>query len=225
MATTLQNLLDAVIIETRDPDGVLFQDPEKIYNINQAYRITFQEIANSLKDYFVLPVLEDIVANQREYELPEDFLRMVRAEIIIGNTWAPMKRYQRGYASNYSGSGSSGISFSYNVPTFDFEGNNFILEPTPKLDVADGMRWTYAQAAVDLIDLTDEIHAGFKDIWRDVVVLRAAKACFGQMEAVGGIVSPTILNERLAEAEKQMNESLALRDLAPIKKRRKGYLQ
>lgn len=223
MATTLQDLLDGVRFETRDPDGISYQDEDIIYNINGAYQETFQQISNELEDYFVLPVLQDITALTREYALPEDFGRMIRAEIVIQDAWVPMTQYVRGISSNWNGGVNIGLT--YIIPTYDFEGDNLVLEPTPQVTVTDGMRWTYSQVPELLVTGTDPIHANFKDMWARLVILRAAKSCFAQTEAVGGIVSVNVLDTRLAALEKQMIESIRLRTLSPRKKRRQGYFR
>lgn len=223
MATTLQNLRDGVRVETRDPDGIYFQDNEIDNNINQAYRTTYQQVLNAIQRYFALPIYTDVTAATREYALPADHFRLLKIELIIGTTWVPLRRYLRGYAANYVG----GVNYGINnpVPTYDIEGDNLVLEPTPRVTVPQGLRWTYDQTPIDLISPTDTIHPNFKDLWKDVIILRAAKACFGQMEAVGGIVSAGTLKERLEEQEQTLEKSLALRTTSPNKKRRKSYFQ
>ena len=224
MATTLQNLLDAVRIETRDPDGINFQDADVVFNINQAYRQTYQQIANLLDNEFCDVETQDITAATRSYNLPTGCYRVIRIEVIIGqNTWVPIARYRRGYSPNYTG--GTNIGLSYVIPTYDFESDTIVLEPTPMVTVPGALRITFQQEPELLVNLTDVIHADMKDMWIDMLVLRAARSCFGQTEAVGGIVSPEILLQRLKELEQAFLDSNSFKSLSPIKKRRKGFFQ
>ena len=223
MSTTRENLRDALRIELRDPDGIQFEDADLNENVNRAYRLTFQQIANVLQDYFVTTDSQDIIAETSEYALPATCLRVKKVELIIGNSKVPLERYRRGAEATYTLGSSFGASSRY--PTYDFEGDNLILEPTPRADVTDGLLITFYATASDLSTDGATIHAGFKDMWRDVVILRAAKTSLGQLETLGSVVSLTDLNERLKDAESTMLDSLRLRGMSPERKRRKSYFE
>jgi len=224
MATTLQNLIDATRIEVRDPDGITFQDPDIIYNVNQAYRLTYQDVVNELQDNCVVPVTMTLTANVGVYALPANCLRLKKVEVVYQNIVTPIKRYRRGWEANFTGGVYYG-SPSFVDFTYDIEGDNLLLEPTPGITLANGLLLHIYPVPTQLVAPTDIINTGFKDVWIDVLVLRAARACFAQLEASGGYVAPQLLQERLEDSEKKMFKSISLRTLSPEKKRRKGFFQ
>lgn len=230
MATTLQNLIDGVRIETRDPNGITFQDEDIIRNVDQAYKNVYQLVANTKNaNYFLAEVTMDIVAGEEYFDLPDaledrEYIRVVNIFFIPNsNTKIPLYRYDRGIEPYSTGNATFGWVGS--LPTFRFKGRGFVLEPTPINDIDGGICVEVLLAPETLVAPSDTVHEDFKDLWSDLVILRATKACLGQLEAVGGIVSYGPLNERLKETEDQVKESLALRALSPVKKRRRGFFQ
>lgn len=222
MATTLANLRAGVRIELRDPSGYRFQDADIDHSINQAYRSAFLRVTTAIQNYFVLPLSIDIVGGQRAYAFPSDHLRTKRLEYVSGNSVVPLKKRDRGVSPNYTAGVNPGITSG--IFEYDEEGNNFVLEPTPQSDLDDGLILTYYQTSTPLVSPTDTIHAHFKDLWVNVIILEAAWASFGQTQAEGGIVSNDI-EKRLTLANTMMDKSLALRSLSPIVRRKKGYFR
>ena len=222
MSTSLADLRTLVRIEVRDPDGYTYVDADVDYAINQAYRKTFQRVANVLQDYFVTTTTHSLVADQREYALPDDHLRTKSFEYVRGTETIPMFRRKRFADSNPTG--NSLVSANAIPPTFDYEGNNFVVEPTPRINAANAIKHTYYATYTKLTTDDQNIHSNFKDIWIDVLVLEAARALHSQAESLGGRVS-TDIKDRLEEAVNIMNKSLGLRSLSPIKRRRRRYFQ
>lgn len=234
MAITLQNLLDDLRIELNDPEGITFQDDQCIYNLNKAYNLTYRQIGNDTKQkYFVATSSQDTVAAQSNYAIadfldsdddPINYLRIVSVSIFYNDRLTPMKRYSGGIASRPVDS-TAGLGLWGPVPTYDFDSDEIILNPPIQQAITDGLQVSYVASPTQLALVADTLHADFKQEWRDVVVLRAAKACYSQVEAMGAIVAPLTFNERLKEAETAMVESVALRSLSPEKKRRKSFFQ
>ena len=222
MAVSLTNLRDGARIELRDPDGVTFQDADIDHAINQAYRKTFQWVASKLQNQFVTTSFISTVANQREYALPSDFLRLKMAEFINADVTAPMKLRVRGVSPNFTG--GVNLTTSNQVPEYDFEGSNIVIEPTPAVSQANAIKLTYYQTSTPLVNPGDNIHADFIDIWQDYIVLEAARSCFSQIEALGGRVSNDF-KSRVDEAQNAVELSLEMRTLSPKRLRRKGYFQ
>ena len=222
MSTTLANLRTNVRIELRDPDGITHVDADVDYAINQAYRKVFKKIAAALKDHFVTTANVNLVADQATYALPSSYIRTKRLEYVSGDITIPLKRRERGSTVNYTG--GSAINVDTDTFLYDFQGDNFVLEPTPKAAKTNGIKHTYYADAATLVASGDTINSNFKDSWADVVVVEAAFALLSTIEAGGGIVS-TNIDKRLKELNEMLEEDLALRTLSPVKQRRKGYFQ
>lgn len=223
MAKTLLNLRDLLRIELRDPDGYTFQDADCDYALNQAYRKTFMRVVKFNQDYFVTPTLLDVVGQVREIALPDDFLKAKSIELVVGNLWIPLKRRIRAATINATSAGS--ININTDDFTYDFEGDNICLEPTPQVDRDAGLRLTYYQTYIELVSDSDEINSNFKDIWIDVLILEAAVTCFSQIEAIGGRVDIATISGRLKDAVDMLEHSLGIRTLSPIVLRKKRYFQ
>lgn len=223
MATTLLNLRTAVRIELRDPDGVTFQDPDVNHAINMAYRRVYMRIARYVQDYFVTTSSSNVVSGTRAYALPSDCLRLKSLEYVKSNVTAPLTRYVRGVGLNYTGAGSTTVLI---VPpfTFDFEGDNIVLEPTPQESVTNGLKFTYYQTSTSLSSDASTINSNFKDTWIDAIVLDATINCLSQIEAEGAIVSSTI-KERLKNCHEEIDAFIRLRTLSPRRRSRRGFFQ
>jgi len=96
--------------------------------------------------YFETTANLDIVADTETIALPTNFssqaslLNMVRVEKVLSDSRVPLsyrKRYDE--ANTISGAGS-GDSY---LPTYDFRGNNLVLEPTPASSATAGIRIVY----------------------------------------------------------------------------------
>lgn len=223
MATTLQNLLDDFRIETRDPNGQLFQDEDAIYALNSAYLKCYSHILKQNKDYFLTSDLVSLVANQRAYALPNDFARMKRVEYIRDNNTIPLFERVRGVDAAYIG--PSVASASFGIFTYEFENDNIIFEPTPQYSATNVIKRTYYPTPTELVDVADTIATGFKDHWRMFIVLEAVWSGYTGIEAVGGRVNKADIEERLKAAKKMVDEEIALRTLSPKIRRRRKYFR
>lgn len=223
MAESLENLRTSVRIETRDPNGITFQDNEVDYAINVAYGMVYTRVAKALQDQFITVVLVDIVANQREYDLPEDHLRTKMIELVQSNATIPLKRYARAATANFVGGSVYNIFNVY--PTFDLEGDQFCLEPTPMYSLVEGLRHTYYAKSIPLVDDDDEVHENFnKTEWINYVIIEAARICFSMVEAMGGRISNDFM-ERLKDTKSVFEDSLLVRTISPRVNRHKRYFR
>jgi hypothetical protein len=103
-------------------------------------------LMKATQGYFETTALLDIVAATETIALPSNFsnqpshLGTVIVEKIVSGARVPL-RYRRRYdEANSTTGGSSGESF---IPTYDFRGNNLVLEPTPVSSETGGIRLTY----------------------------------------------------------------------------------
>ena len=219
MARTLEEIRTSVRYEVRDPDGVTHDDVHVDYAINQAYRKVFMDVVNVIEDYFVSSVTFSLVANQREYPLPEDHIRTKRVQYVRGNNKKPLYRRRR-HADSVSVTSGGSNSFC----EYDFEDENIIFEPPPGRDEEDAIIHEYYRECIDLVDDDDEVDEGFKAIWVDLLVLETAWALQSGLESLGGRVS-TDLVDRLKDLRKTFEKTLTVRTLSPQKRRRRGYFQ
>ena len=223
MALTLTNLRLLLQTELRDPFAQRFQVEDLDYGLNQAYRKTFLHITNSVEDYFVLPATVNIVPLQRLYPLPTNHLRTKMVEIYFQNKTTPLMRRRRGVAPNYTQ--GVGISVGGWFPYFDFEGDNLVLEPTPRMSITNGLIHTYYPTTTNLVNPSDTIIAGYKDIFVDYLILEAALVCLSTTEAIGAIVSKDRIGDRIKRVEKEIERTLMIRALSPVQRRKKGYFK
>lgn len=223
MALTLTNLRLLLQTELRDPFAQRFQVEDLDYGINQAYRKTFLHITNSVEDYFVTSVTVNIVPLQRAYALPTNHLRTKMVEIYFQNKTTPLTRRRRGVAPNYTQ--GVGISIGGWFPYFDFEGDNLVLEPTPRMSITNGLTHTYYPTTTNLVNPSDTIISGYKDIFVDYLILEAALVCLSTTEAIGATVSKERIEGRLERIEKEVGRALKVRSLSPIQRRKKGYFK
>jgi len=210
----------------RDPDSIRFQDSDLTYAINQAYRRAYLTVLRANQGYFETVVNHNIVANTATITLPTDHYSTVSLEYVSGNLEIPLFKRNRGVDIN----ATSGSSYSFNNRqyTFRIRGPNILIEPTPQISVTNGLKHTYIETLLEADDLTvagSTVHAEFKDIWCDVIVLDAAVNCLSQIEVLGADVSQNIV-ERLNMARELMADTLSVRVLSPNKNRRlKGYFK
>lgn len=223
MATTLTNLETAVRIELRDPDGVTWNDDKVDYAVNQAYRKCFLRIASQVKDYFVTTANVNIVSGTRAYALPSGHLTTKFLEYVTASKTYPIFRYVRGASSNAT-SGITASSSNAPIYTYDFEGDNFVLEPTPQASVTSGIKHTYYAGPAALTTGSSAINSNFKDAWIDVIVLEACVALLSQVEAMGGFVSDEF-ERRLKDMWAVVDSSLRVRDVSPRVYPTKGYFE
>lgn len=223
MATTLANLRTAIRIELRDADGVTWNDEKVDYAANQAYRLCFLRIASAVKDYFVTTANVNIVSGTRAYALPSDHITTKLLEYVESSRTYPIHRYTRGAGVNYT-AGSLGAISGAPYFTYDLEGTNFVLEPTPQQSVTSGIKHTYYAGPSALTGSSSAIHANFKDAWVDVITLEACKALLSQIEAMGGFVSDEF-NDRLKRAWDVVEKSMRVREISPRVYPTKGYFE
>ena len=223
MVTTLQNLLDDFRIETRDPNGQLFQDEDAIYALNAAYLKCYSHILKQNKDYFLTSQLISLVANQRAYDLPATFARMKRVEYVRDNNTIPLFERIRGVDAAYIG--PSVASASFGIFTFEFEGDTIIFEPTPQYSATGVIKITFYPTPTEISDVGDEINEGFKDHWRNYIVLEAIWSAYSQIEAVGGRINKADIEERLKSVRNMVDDEIALRTLSPRIRRKRKYFR
>lgn len=228
MSKTLTNLREAVRVELRDPDGIRFRDPDVDHAVNQAYRHIYFIVLEAQQGYFEkTPVFHSTTAGSDVVALPSDHYHTVRLEYVYSNnTTIPLKRHNRGVDTKQTA--NTTLIRTAGPFTYDFQGNNLVLDPVPSVSETNCLKHTYIQALLstdDLVNPADPVHADFKDSWCDALVLKAAIACASQVENLGAYVDKN-LTSRYTEALTTLRKSLGIRSYSPNSNRRmKGYFK
>lgn len=149
--------------------------------INQAYNYYYIQVAQSYSGYFTKETLINIVAAQNLYPVPVDFWDVRLLERVFATYTIPLRLFERMESPNITA--NSNFSNIY-TPTYRFEGQNILLEPTPDTSITNGLRLEYLPTPILMILDTDSPNAGFIQFWEEPVVLRAAIACKQKEEAV-----------------------------------------
>lgn len=101
---------------------------------NEGYIKYCVRIMMAHQGYFEVSTLLSTVAGTETVALPSNFLNapsalnVVRLEKIMSNSTVPCNYNRRSSIANQTSGGVTGLSY---VPSYDFRGNNLVLEPTP----------------------------------------------------------------------------------------------
>jgi hypothetical protein len=107
---------------------VYWTDDEINNWLNQSYFYYYQWIMQSFQGYFLKDTLMDINAGQDKYTVPADFFKIRLLERILPTQTVPMRVFDRMESPNVTTGANYG---NFAVPTYRFEGEYIVLEPTP----------------------------------------------------------------------------------------------
>jgi len=179
--------------------------------IKQSYYYYYQWVIQTFEGYFSKDTLISIVANQAKYAVPSDFFKIRLLERVLPNQTVPLKPYDRMETANVTSGAAYG---TFNVPTYRFEGQSIVLEPTPDSSFVDGLRLEYYPQPSNLPLDTSELDPGYLEIWEEPIVLRAVISAKQKEEAVantGTDISP--LWAQVREYEQNIKEAAEQRTL------------
>jgi hypothetical protein len=148
---------------------------------------------------------------------------MKRVEYVRDNNTIPLFERIRGVDAAYIG--PSVASASFGIFTFEFEGDTIIFEPTPQYSATGVIKITFYPTPTEISDVGDEINEGFKDHWRNYIVLEAIWSAYSQIEAVGGRINKADIEERLKSVRNMVDDEIALRTLSPRIRRKRKYFR
>jgi len=96
MAHTVQ--VDDVVTRIRemsDMENTQFvTDAEILRRVNQSYRRLYNEIVNTFQDYFTVQTTTPTVAAQADYDLPDDFYKLIGVDVQDENRPYSLKRLE-----------------------------------------------------------------------------------------------------------------------------------
>lgn len=114
---------------------------------NEAYYKYALVLMKANQGYFETTDLLTITAATEAIALPDNFtanefslLQTVIVEKVLSSSRVPLSYRKRYNEANSTSAGASGETY---LPTYDFRGNNLVLEPTPTTTETDGIRITY----------------------------------------------------------------------------------
>lgn len=144
---TLAQLRTLVLSLLDDPDGGYFTNAQTLVFINNAQQEVQKMISQAFEGYFLKAVSASTVQNQREYQLPSDFKRLHRLELVLSGSnisdesfirLKKITRNQQDLLFNNAGTPEG----------YFFQGDYMILIPAP--DSAKTMRMYYEYRVPDL---------------------------------------------------------------------------
>lgn len=146
MRTLVQGWLD-------DPSGGYFTDAQVNTWLNNAQSQVANLVTQAFEGYFEKTVETTLVQNQREYQLPDDFKKLVRLEVVLsGSSFQNEDRRRLGKITQnqqdmmYENTGTPNCYY--------FKGAQVILVPAP--DRQKTMRLTYVYRLANLENDNDE---------------------------------------------------------------------
>lgn len=127
---------------------------------NEGYYHYVNQLIDAEQGFFETTKLLDIVANVETVALPSNFAvnqishhRTVRLERVFSDRRIPMSHIRRNGNEPVMTTGGSGIGY---IPTYDFRGNNIVLEPTPSVSETGGLFLVYGGLPPKLVTGTAE---------------------------------------------------------------------
>lgn len=141
--------------------------------LNFAYMEVYTAVVETFESYYRVVSTANLVANQQEYAVPSDFLKMVRLEVKYDSTGDFYKagrfdfqQLSTGYDNDTYGSTSR--------PLYQITGGYIRLLPIPTTSVTSGLRMEYIKTISELSSDTDEINIPFPDRYGRLITLGAA---------------------------------------------------
>lgn len=177
--------------------------------INQAYFYYYLWIVQAFDAYFAQVVSIDIVGGQATYPFPANFFKVRLLERVYSTFTVPMRYFERNESANIIA--NTNFSSSY-LPTYRFQGANFVLEPTPDQTITNGIRLEYVQEPVRMDLDADTPASDYSSMWEECIVLRAVISAKQKEESVANTGTDLAsLSGMLLNWEQNMKESIEQR--------------
>ncbi len=190
MAKTLATVRTQVRSFLDEPIAADWTNIELDVLINHKYHEVYSAVIDVFEEYATLSTANSsIVADQQEYSLPSDFLKIRRVEITYSDDSSavpqralplPIDQIRRDL-----GNQNTGINVTRN-PVYYLRGDNFGLVPVPDVAVTNGIKIWYYAIVSDLSSDSSEFDLPYIDRdWMLIAYGATADALrFGQQESV-----------------------------------------
>ena len=152
-----------------DDSATRYTNTEVNVYINLAYNFYYQELVSHGYDgLLTTPASLNIVASTDTIALPSTFLKVKTLLRVIDTRKIPLE-----YFRNYDNVEYSNKYGEY-VPTYDLQGLNIKLYPTPDSSYTAGLELRYWPIMTELVDDANSPVAGFIAPWQNMITLKAA---------------------------------------------------
>lgn len=139
-------------------------DAELIIWINDYYQYMVDEIQKVTPEYFAKPATADLVGGQQEYELPDDFSKILLVNQNVGGTWRRVLPLSNINALNVP---TTTTSISADAPRYYIVGDYIGLSPIPQESVDEGLKMWYVYDPAELS--TDSAEPAFKSKYHPII--------------------------------------------------------
>lgn len=183
-------------------------------NLNMWYHNVVNEILQAMDDWDFQGefATTNLVANQQEYTLPTDILKIKRVEITYdGTNWEKVSIFdinQRGMATD---STTVNNDFNTSDPYADLMDNSLFLYPIPTANSTAGLKIWYEKEATELSSDTDE--PGFAEAYHKVLCYGAAKDYFEKYsEREGSTNKRNLMQQNVNDLLERLKEHYNTKD-------------
>ncbi len=155
--------------------------------LNMYYGEVIQEIIQAQDgwDFQAETATADLVADQQEYTLPTDILKIKRIEISYdGTNWTPVTFMDVNETSSATDTTTVGNNFQKSEPYADLMDKSIMLYPTPSANATGGLKIWYSKGVDDLSADTDE--PVFQNRFHKVLCYGAARDYFEKYLQITG---------------------------------------
>jgi hypothetical protein len=161
----------------REETEAYFKDSFLLDTFNRRMTIRAVELMNAHEGWFTEETTSNLVANQREYAVPEGGARLKRIVIVRqdGSTIyeAPIVRDELFSTVVFRPASGSSVGWGWH-PTGRFVGSNLVLSPPPPSAITNGLRWEIEAAPARLTGDASTLALSFPDVAEDLLVYDTA---------------------------------------------------
>ena len=143
------------------------------------YHTVVNEVLQSMDDwdYQAEYATADLVANQQEYTVPSDLIKIKRIEVTYdGSNWYLATPFDLNQRSGTNDSATIAEEFSTTSPAYDLMDNSLFIYPIPTANSTAGLKIWYEKEANELSGATDE--PNLPEAYQKVLCYGAAKDYF-----------------------------------------------
>ena len=148
---TFLEMQDQVLQDLDDVDAGYFTRPIVKMYLNQAQKQVQKLVEQAFEGHFSLCAETTLVIGQREYELPTDFKRLDRLEIILSGSTFGTQNVQR--VAKITPNQQDQFARTGTPLGYYFKGTQLVLVPCP--DIAKTLRMEYTKKLSDMVNDSD----------------------------------------------------------------------
>jgi len=166
-----------------------FSDADLDASLNMYYHLFVGEILAAQDDWDFQGdyATTDLVANQQEYVLPSDILKIKDIEVTYdGTNWYKVSKLDHSEIGTATDATSNLQNFTTDKPNGDLMDNSIFLYPVPSTNVSGGLKIWFAKEVTELSAATDE--PVFAEAYQKGLCYGAAKDYFEKYLEIEGNV-------------------------------------